>query len=106
MRDRTGAISLHFWTHLVSLQHFCHQPNLTSNASCFRPGVADSIAVLQNSKVRVVMITGDAEPTAAAVSRVLGIRSEGMKMLSGSDLEEMSEEKLKAQVDSIYCFYR
>ena len=79
---------------------------MTSNAPCVRPGVADSITVLQNSKVRVVMITGDAEPTAAAVSRVLGIRSEGMKMLSGSDLEEMSEEKLRAQVDSIYCFYR
>ena len=68
--------------------------------------MADSIAVLQNSMVRVVMITGDAEPTAAAVSRVLGIRSEGRRMMSGSDLEEMSEEKLRAQVDSIYCFYR
>ena len=62
--------------------------------------------MLQNSKVRVVMITGDAEPTAAAICRVLGIRSEGMKMMSGSDLEEMGEEKLKTQIDSICCFYR
>ena len=52
------------------------------------------------------MITGDAEATAASVSRVLGIRSEGMKMLSGNDLEEMSEDKLKGMVDSIYCFFR
>ena len=68
--------------------------------------MADSIAVLQNSMVRVVMITGDAEPTAAAVSRVLGIRSEGRRMVSGGDLEEMGEEKLKGQIDSVYCFYR
>ena len=90
---------------IITLTHFCLNPNWTSNAPC-RPGVADSISVLQNSKVRVVMITGDAEATAASVSRVLGIRSEGMKMVSGNDLEEMSEDKLKGMVDSIYCFFR
>ena len=68
--------------------------------------MADSIAVLQNSQVRVVMITGDAEATAAAVARALGIRSEGRRMVSGADLEEMSEERLKGQIDSVYCFYR
>ena len=68
--------------------------------------MADSIAVLQNSMVRVVMITGDAEATAAAVARALGIRSEGRRMMSGADLEEMSEERLKGQIDSVYCFYR
>ena len=68
--------------------------------------MADSIAVLQNSMVRVVMITGDAEATAAAVARALGIRSEGRRMVSGGDLEEMSEEKLRGQIDSVYCFYR
>ena len=68
--------------------------------------MAESIAVLQNSSVRVVMITGDAEATAAAVARALGIRSEGRRMVSGGDLEEMSEERLKGQIDSVYCFYR
>ena len=68
--------------------------------------MADSIAVLQNSQVRVVMITGDAEATAVAVARVLGIRSEGRRMMSGGDLEEMGEEKLRGQIDSVYCFYR
>ena len=39
-----------------------------------RAGVADSIAVLQNSKVKVIMITGDAEATASSICRILGIR--------------------------------
>ena len=29
-----------------------------------------------------------------------------MKMLSGSDLEEMDDEELKAKVGNIYCFFR
>ena len=80
--------------------------NLTPYHIPRRPGVADSIAVLQNSQVRVVMITGDAEATAAAVARALGIRSEGRRMVSGADLEEMSEDKLRGLIDSVYCFYR
>ncbi|KAG5219875.1 High affinity Ca2+/Mn2+ P-type ATPase protein [Salix suchowensis] len=39
-----------------------------------RKGVADSIALLQNGGVQVVMITGDAEQTALSIARQLGLK--------------------------------
>lgn len=42
-----------------------------------RKGVADSIEVLQRGGVQVVMITGDAEDTALAIGRQLGLKIAG-----------------------------
>ncbi|THV06634.1 Ca-transporting ATPase [Dendrothele bispora CBS 962.96] len=42
-----------------------------------RKGVADSISLLQSGGVKVVMITGDAEPTALSIARKLGMNVGG-----------------------------
>ncbi|KAF5365950.1 hypothetical protein D9758_006720 [Tetrapyrgos nigripes] len=42
-----------------------------------RKGVADSIALLQSGGIKVVMITGDAEPTALSIARKLGMNVGG-----------------------------
>jgi Ca2+-transporting ATPase len=71
-----------------------------------RPGVKDSIQVLKNSKVQVCMITGDFEETAKTICSMLGITSENKNMMSGWELEEMTDEQLKKVADNVYCYYR
>ncbi|KDQ56288.1 hypothetical protein JAAARDRAFT_36462 [Jaapia argillacea MUCL 33604] len=62
-----------------------------------RKGVADAIGLLQSGGVQVVMITGDAEETALAIGRELGLlvgrggsrRSRGESLALGGSLESL-----------------
>ena len=58
-----------------------------------RAGVADAIARCRAAGIRVVMITGDAGPTAAEIARALGI-AERPIVVTGADLDELSEGEL------------
>ncbi|KAF9450118.1 Ca-transporting ATPase [Macrolepiota fuliginosa MF-IS2] len=57
-----------------------------------RKGVADSIGLLQAGGVHVVMITGDAEHTALAIAKDLGLRV-GRALPSTSTSGELGEER-------------
>jgi Ca2+-transporting ATPase len=87
-----------------------------------RKGVADSIGLLQNGGVQVVMITGDAEPTALSIARKLGLRVGGGRVvaessslgggtgnascLTGKAIDLMSKGQLKERVGSVSVFAR
>ena len=91
-----------------------------------REGVKESIALLKNSKVKVCMITGDAKETAAAIAESLGIcdtknlneenlatfdsatnSSEGTELLlSGSQIDQMSDANLAQIADRVVAYYR
>lgn len=73
-----------------------------------RLGVADAIAALQVGGVHVVMITGDAEHTAMAIARQLGMRlpSGGAGCLTGSDIDRMSVRQLSERLRSVSVFAR
>ncbi|KAJ8509298.1 hypothetical protein ONZ45_g8513 [Pleurotus djamor] len=99
-----------------------------------RKGVADSIALLQNGGVQVVMITGDAEQTALAIARQLGLRlgrdvagriregsigspkplqgasgasgSRPSYCLTGKDIDQMSKAQLRERVGTVSVFAR
>ncbi|EJD08323.1 Ca-transporting ATPase [Fomitiporia mediterranea MF3/22] len=73
-----------------------------------RPGVADSIAALQAGGVHVVMITGDAEHTALAIARQLGmiVPSGGAGCVTGTAIDRMSPAQLRDRIGSVAVFAR
>ena len=70
-----------------------------------RPEVKDAVAMTRSAGIRTVMITGDHPLTAAEIACQLGI-SENGRVITGAELEKMSFDDLKAQVDHVNVFAR
>lgn len=64
-----------------------------------------SVAECQAAGIHVTMITGDHGGTAAAIARQLGLKNPGA-ILTGSDLDSMTDETLRRQVQDISVFAR
>ena len=56
--------------------------------------------------IRTVMITGDYPNTAKAIAESIGLLRPGHKVRTGADLDAMSDEELKAQVEDIDVYAR
>ena len=65
------------------------------------PGVAETIRALRGAGVRTVMLTGDQRATAEAVARELGLLSPGAEVLSGSDVDAMSDDRLAERAGTV-----
>ena len=67
----------------------------------------ESIKLLQNSGVKVCMITGDGQATATAIATMLGIQSQaGEKIvLSGAEVDTMSDVELQNVADKVINFF-
>lgn len=63
-----------------------------------RPEVKDAVEVSRKAGIKTVMITGDHQETALAIAKTLTIYREGDQVLTGSQLEQMSDEELKKHV--------
>jgi Ca2+-transporting ATPase len=59
-----------------------------------RPGVPDAIRSCRRAGIRVTMVTGDYGLTARAVAREIGLLEDGGRVISGRELDQMSEEEL------------
>ena len=70
-----------------------------------RPGVDESIKLLQNSNVRVCMITGDGKETASAISHALAIQTDGKVLLSGAEVDAMSDVELQRLADKVIALF-
>lgn len=70
-----------------------------------RPKVPGAVAECQAAGVRVVMITGDYPATAQSIARSAGL-VDCDTVLTGSDLERMSEEELARRVSDVQIFAR
>lgn len=71
-----------------------------------RPEAKEAVAVCRRAGIRTVMITGDHRETAAAIARELDILQPGDNSLTGEQLEQMDEEKLKSVVNGITVYAR
>ncbi|KPI40178.1 Calcium-transporting ATPase 1 [Cyphellophora attinorum] len=76
-----------------------------------RKDVHRSIRRLMMGGVKVIMITGDAETTAVAIARKLGMGvqagpSEARSVLRGDELDKMSEQELSSAIASTTIFAR
>ncbi|WP_405910447.1 HAD-IC family P-type ATPase [Streptomyces sp. NBC_00828] len=68
-----------------------------------RPQARDAMALCRTAGVAVKMITGDHAATAAAIARELGIDGD---VVTGAELDRMTEEQLAARIDDIGVFAR
>ncbi len=70
-----------------------------------RVGVEKSIKSCQNAGVRVIMITGDNGNTAAGIAKKIGLNNDS-EIITGAELEEMSDEELRERVKTTDIFAR
>uniref|UniRef100_A0A1B6DL98 Calcium-transporting ATPase n=2 Tax=Clastoptera arizonana TaxID=38151 RepID=A0A1B6DL98_9HEMI len=71
-----------------------------------RPFVRESIKTLQDSGVKVKMVTGDSQETASAIATMIGLDTVHGQVLSGDQIDNMSEHQLEQIVNNISVFYR
>lgn len=71
-----------------------------------REEVKDAIALCHDAHIQVVMITGDHPITAFAIARQLGIAKQEKQVITGRDLDEMSDEALASSVRQFHVFAR
>jgi Ca2+-transporting ATPase len=72
-----------------------------------RAGVAESVEEARNAGVRTVMITGDHPGTALAIARETKVvKEDGAEVLTGSELDELSDEELAARCPDVGVYAR
>jgi len=71
-----------------------------------RPEAKEAIEICKQAGIRPVMITGDYKDTAEAIARDLGMLDETSKVLTGTDLDAMSDEELVAVADQVSVYAR
>lgn len=74
-----------------------------------RPEVKDAIGICKSAGIHVVMITGDHKLTAVAVAKelnLLGEKEEEGNVLTGEELEKMTDDQLAAVVEKVVIYAR
>jgi len=70
-----------------------------------RPEARDAITICTNAGIRAVMITGDYKDTAVAIAKDLGLMKPGDGVLTGVEIDKLTDEEMKKQVEitSVYA---
>jgi len=71
-----------------------------------RPEAKEAVDVCREAGIKPVMITGDHQITASAIASELGILGEGDKVISGRELELMSDDELARNVQDYAVYAR
>lgn len=67
---------------------------------------AQAVEDCKRAGIKAVMITGDHKITATAIAKKIGIMNDGDKAVEGVDVEAMSDEELKKEVNNISVYAR
>jgi Ca2+-transporting ATPase len=71
-----------------------------------REEAIEATKVCKQVGIRPIMITGDHRLTAVAIAKEIGIYKEGDRVLTGDELEKISEEDLEKIVDKVTVYAR
>ncbi len=71
-----------------------------------RPEVKAAIAECNGAGIRAIMITGDHIDTAIAIAKELGILTEGKRAITGSQLNDMSDEEFAKELQNFAVYAR
>lgn len=72
-----------------------------------RPEVADAVEVCRKANIRVIMITGDYGLTAESIAkRIVIVKGEHPRIITGLELQSMSDEELKEALKDEVIFAR
>ncbi len=71
-----------------------------------RPEVKEAIAKAKKAGIKIIMVTGDSEKTAEAIGVTTGLIAEGDEILTGTQVEEYSDEELLKILPKVKIFAR
>lgn len=71
-----------------------------------RVDVKDAISLCKSAHIKPIMITGDSIKTAVAIAKEVGICESDKEAILGIDLDKMSEEELKENVNKYSVYAR
>ena len=71
-----------------------------------RPEAKASVKTLKKAGIRTIMITGDHKDTALAIAKELGIAEDEAQCITGTELNELTQEQLNERVCDIRVFAR
>ncbi|NEO81745.1 cation-translocating P-type ATPase [Moorena sp. SIO4G3] len=71
-----------------------------------RPEVREAVQLCRNAGIRPIMITGDHKLTARAIAQDLGIANQSDQVLTGQELQKLSQLDLEEQVDQVSIYAR
>ncbi|MBE0627940.1 MAG: calcium-translocating P-type ATPase, SERCA-type [Burkholderiales bacterium] len=66
-----------------------------------RPEVIDALKVARGAGLKSIMVTGDYKDTAEAIARDIGLLTPGGLVLTGAEIEKLSDEELAARADRL-----
>ena len=75
-------------------------------ADQIRDEAKEAIRLAKNAGIKVCMVTGDNDLTAKAVSEQLGLIEEGDEVLTGAQLNLLSDDQLKERISKISVYAR
>lgn len=79
---------------------------LVGIADAPRLEAAEAILKAQKAGIKVVMVTGDNELTAKAIAEEVGLLEQGEEILTGQQLDELTDQELLTQLDKVRIFAR
>ncbi|GAB6154037.1 calcium-translocating P-type ATPase, SERCA-type [Desulfosporosinus burensis] len=68
--------------------------------------VKDSIALCKKAGIKTIMITGDHKNTAFAIAKELGISNDIEEVISGSELDKLTQDQLNDKIERLSVFAR
>lgn len=71
-----------------------------------RPEAIEATQACRDVKIKPIMITGDHKLTAVAIAKEIGIYREGNMVLTGEELEQLSEKEFEDIVDKVTVYAR
>ena len=71
-----------------------------------REEARDAVRTCREAGIRPVMVTGDHPATASAIGRELGLMDDGGRVVTGSDLDGLTDEELSGRVAEIAVYAR
>ena len=66
-----------------------------------RPEVIEALKVAKGAGLKTVMVTGDYKDTAEAIARDIGLRTPDGLVLTGAEIDKLSDEELAARADRL-----
>ena len=66
-----------------------------------RPEVIDALQVARTAGLKCIMVTGDYKDTAEAIARDIGLLTPGGLVLTGADIEKLSDQELADRADQL-----
>ncbi|MEW6440188.1 MAG: cation-translocating P-type ATPase [bacterium] len=71
-----------------------------------REEAVDAVRVCRQVRIRPIMITGDHRLTAVAVAKEIGIYTEGDRVLTGEELDRLTDKQFEQIVDQVTVYAR